>query len=218
VTGAIGCLIGILCGIIGSIQIFLVGVGLKFFRFFGKLFRGVPFKEVLITTFGGLCLGLLAQLVPLSLLSGNGQVRHAILMVENEAYTYDFLILSAVGKMLAVAISIGSGFEGGCIFPSIFVGVYTGLSAYLLVGNNSEFPLLLALSCFMVGVPSSIYPIPLTMLTIVAFTLQLSSYQSGPMVVSAITSHCIASGTGLLIRLMKLAKRDHLFDDPVVDR
>lgn len=73
-------------------------------------------------TIGGLCVGGLALITPAVLSSG-----HSALEVGFGAYyTVPVLVMLIVLKVLASAISIGSGFRGGLFFASLFLGAMLG--------------------------------------------------------------------------------------------
>jgi CIC family chloride channel protein len=73
-------------------------------------------------TIGGLCVGALALITPAVLSSG-----HSALEVGFGAYyTVPVLVMLIVLKVLASAISIGSGFRGGLFFASLFLGAMLG--------------------------------------------------------------------------------------------
>src|SRR5262249_25487120 len=78
---------------------------------------------------GGLVVGAIAQGYPQALSSGHGAILHNI----REGYSLVFLLALLVAKILASAVSIGTGFRGGLFSSSLFLGSLVGSAAALLV-------------------------------------------------------------------------------------
>lgn len=85
---------------------------------------------------GGLGVGLLALWVPQVLSAGHGAL-HLELEV-NSSLMALWIILGA--KVLASALSLGSGFRGGLFFASLFLGVLWGKIFALLIGPFMPMP------------------------------------------------------------------------------
>ena len=80
------------------------------------------FEGFLRPILGGALLGALALLTPTVLGAGHGAMQ--ILLVSNP--TWLLLTTTIVLKMLASAISLGSGFRGGLFFASLMLGALIG--------------------------------------------------------------------------------------------
>ncbi|HVJ34230.1 MAG TPA: chloride channel protein [Terriglobia bacterium] len=78
---------------------------------------------------GGLVVGLLAQGFLPVLSSGHGAILHNI----REGYSLPFLLALVVAKIIASAISIGTGFRGGLFSSSLFLGSLVGSAAALIM-------------------------------------------------------------------------------------
>mmetsp|Transcript_1451 Transcript_1451/g.2084 ORF Transcript_1451/g.2084 Transcript_1451/m.2084 type:complete len:189 (+) Transcript_1451:1473-2039(+) len=163
---------------------------------------------------GAVLLSAIAHLSPLTLGSGTTQTATMVKLAITKDITYQVLFVAAIMKSFAFGISKSAGFIGGAIFPMIFVGNAWGLAFYLLLHdpNKTEqfLPLVLSSSCFMVGVPAAVSPMPLTLLMLVAFSFQLGAYQSTPIFVCAIVAHATINGLGILKFLIDAARRRHL--------
>lgn len=86
---------------------------------------------VLRATVAGLFLGLVGWIAPLTLFSGDKELPQA---VSNAAKLgAGLLLLLAVAKVLALAVSFAGGYQGGNIFPSFFIGGTIGLAINLLI-------------------------------------------------------------------------------------
>ncbi len=92
----------------------------------------LPLKNhlVLRSVIGGLGMGIIGALMPLTLFSGEEASTELI----KQAATIGFgtLILLAIGKLLATSLLLATGWKGGYIFPVMFAGVALGMAGKLL--------------------------------------------------------------------------------------
>ncbi|WP_128925173.1 chloride channel protein [Bradyrhizobium guangxiense] len=109
-------LIGIICAFISILVMLAVAFSERCFQ------RITMFKGLLRPILGGLLLGGLALLTPTVLGAGHGAMQ--ILLVSNP--TWLLLTTTIVFKILASAISLGSGFRGGLFFASLLLGALIG--------------------------------------------------------------------------------------------
>ena len=109
-------LIGLICAFASIVVMLAVAFSERCFQ---KL---SIFAGVLRPVVGGALLGSLALLTPTVLGAGHGAMQ--ILLVSNP--TWLLLTTTIVFKMLASAISLGSGFRGGLFFASLLLGALTG--------------------------------------------------------------------------------------------
>mmetsp|Transcript_29052 Transcript_29052/g.35912 ORF Transcript_29052/g.35912 Transcript_29052/m.35912 type:complete len:245 (-) Transcript_29052:124-858(-) len=197
-------LIGIDCGLLGVVHIVITGGVKKTFTLLGSRIRNEKIRLVVLPMFGGLIVGLIAILSPLTLGSGSKQTQPMISGVMRGEFGYDIMFVAALMKSFSSAVSIHSGFVGGTIFPMVFIGVALGLGFYRLIDDPETLPLLLSVGCFMAGIPACICPIPFTIVLMITFSFQLGAYQATPIFVAAISSHLTTCGCGLLLKLLRL--------------
>jgi CIC family chloride channel protein len=81
---------------------------------------------------GGLVLGNLAWFFPQVLGSGHGGIENVI-ATGADAYALPFLLGLILAKMVASAVSIGSGFRGGMFSSSLFLGALYGIAVALIL-------------------------------------------------------------------------------------
>ena len=74
--------------------------------------------------------------------------------------------------MLTFAVSQGSGFVGGPIFPSLFIGGTAGVLVHQVIPGV---PLGLAFTCLLAAVPGALVPAPFSMVLMAAFLTQVGS-------------------------------------------
>ena len=93
-------------------------------------------NQVLRATLGGAALGLIAVALPLTIASGKTQLGVAIVNVELLGAG---LLVAIVGaKIVAVAISITTGFIGGPVMPALFIGGTAGLAIHALFPRDPD--------------------------------------------------------------------------------
>jgi H+/Cl- antiporter ClcA len=143
-------LVGVIAGLIGTL--FKVVFGLVH-RVFGR-FNKRPFVRSII---GGLIIGLIGSFLPLTLYSGQNQL---LQIVHNPAaYGIGILLLMMLVKMLLTSTSFATGFDGGPIFPLLFIG---GTLGQVLSEILPFIPQGVGVLAGMAGAACAFFPIPLT--------------------------------------------------------
>jgi len=90
-------------------------------------------KLVLRGLIGGLGMGIIGVLLPLTLFAGDEQI--GTLVTGAAALGFATLVLLAVGKLFATALLLATGWKGGYIFPILFSAVALGMACQLLFPN-----------------------------------------------------------------------------------
>ena len=85
-------------------------------------FRSWSLPAVVKPAIGGLAVGLLGMMLPHVLDGGYGWLQ----MIFMNRFAWWLLLLIALGKMIATALSIGSGGSGGVFGPSVIIGASLG--------------------------------------------------------------------------------------------
>ena len=146
---------------------FLVGViagfvGIMFKLIFGILhvaFGRLKKRPVLLAITGGVIIGLIGSFLPLTLYSGQNQL---LQIIHNPAaFGIGLLLLLVLVKALLTSTSFATGFEGGPIFPSLFMGGTLGLALSKIL---TFIPEGVGVTAGMAGVASAVFPMPLTMI------------------------------------------------------
>ncbi|MGC5223926.1 ion channel protein [Micromonospora sp. DT81.3] len=128
----------------------IVLVGLVMLYAFPLAYRAMHALRhpILITTFGGLILGILGFLGgPITMFKGLTQMGE--LLKDPGAYDAGQLAVIAGIKILALLIAASALFRGGRIFPATFVGVALGLLGNALFPS---IPIGLAVACGVIGI------------------------------------------------------------------
>ena len=148
-------------------------------------------NQVVRATIGGLALGGIAILFPLTLASGKSQLGVAIENVEQLGAA--LLIAVVLAKIVAVAISLTTGFVGGPVMPALFIGGTAGLSVHALF---PDIPIALAFSCMLVALPGVSIGAPFSMVFLAALTVGVGAVETAPAAVAVLTAYTLTSGLG----------------------
>jgi H+/Cl- antiporter ClcA len=147
-------LVGVIAGVVGILFKVIFGVMHLVFAPLGK-------RPVVRAIVGGVVIGLIGSFLPLTLYSGQEQVTHILHNAEANpaAYTVGFLLLLVVVKAILTSTSFASGFDGGPIFPLLFIGGTLGLAISQIL---TFIPQGVGVTAGMAGVACAILPLPLT--------------------------------------------------------
>jgi H+/Cl- antiporter ClcA len=183
-------LAAILLGGVGALLALALGASLTAVR---ALSRPVAGRPVLLATLGGTGLGVIGVAFPLTLASGKEQLTGAIEMADSLGAA--MLVGIVLAKVAAMALSLGTGFIGGPVMPSLFIGGSAGLAAHQIV---PDLPLGLTFSCLLVAVAGATLKAPFSLVLLVVFTVGLGPIEAAPAGVAVITAYLLTSGLGLL--------------------
>lgn len=202
--------LGLICGAVGLVGFLCLAIGGALGKFtcakfndLGKLLR-LPetFQLGLLLTpvVGGALVGFLSVATPLILSDGSQQIGPILAMgSELGAAT---VAATGLFKLLAVGLSLGFGFIGGQVFPLLFSGICTGLTAHLVY---TDIPLLVAVPSCMVAVPCAFLPAILTMTTLASMVFVLGGAATSPVFVACIFSYSTVCGMGFVQNILTKA-------------
>jgi H+/Cl- antiporter ClcA len=147
-------LVGVIAGVIGILFKVMFGVT-------HLVFARLKSRPVIRAIVGGVVIGLIGSFLPLTLYSGQNQVTQIIHTAQANpaAYTTLFLLLLVAVKVLLTSTSFASGFDGGPVFPLLFMGGTMGLAISQVL---TFIPQGVGVTAGMAGVICAIMPIPLT--------------------------------------------------------
>ena len=118
----------LLAGIpLGLFAALLVTLLVAFMRMASRLFGRLKLPGIAKSTLGGVVFGLVGVALPLTMFSGSDQLK--TVLTDAGSLGLGLLVAILIAKMLTFAVSQGSGFVGGPIFPSLFVGGTAGVLA-----------------------------------------------------------------------------------------
>jgi H+/Cl- antiporter ClcA len=144
-------LVGIIAALIGTLFKIVFGLVHRVFVRFNK-------RPIVRSIIGGLIIGLIGSFLPLTLYSGQNQL---LQIVHNPAaYGIGLLLLLMLVKMLLTSTSFATGFDGGPIFPLLFIG---GTLGQVLSEILPFIPQGVGVLAGMAGAACAFFPIPLTL-------------------------------------------------------
>jgi H+/Cl- antiporter ClcA len=142
-------------------------VGIMFKLIFGivhLVFAPLSKRPILRAVIGGVIIGIIGSFIPLTLYSGQDQL---LQIIHNPAaFGIGLLLLMIVVKALLTSTSFATGFEGGPVFPTLFMGGTLGLAISQIL---TFIPQGVAVTAGMAGVACAILPLPLTIALLLGF-------------------------------------------------
>jgi H+/Cl- antiporter ClcA len=150
-------LVGAIAGAIGILHKLVFGITNQVFDRFNK-------RPVIRAIIGGLVIGLIGSFLPLTLYSGQNQL---LQIVHNPAsFGIGILLLMMLVKMFLTGTSFATGFNGGPIFPLLFIG---GVLGQVLSQTLTFIPQGVGVLAGMAGAACAFLPIPLTLALLLGF-------------------------------------------------
>ena len=143
-------LVGVIAGVIGILFKVIFGV-------MHLVFAPLNKRPVIRAIVGGVVIGLIGSFLPLTLYSG--QVQLLQIIHNPAAYSVGLLLLLLLVKALLTSTSFATGFDGGPIFPLLFMGGTLGLAISQVLPFIPEG---VGVTAGMAGVACAGFPIPLT--------------------------------------------------------
>ena len=191
-------LAGIPLGLFAALLVtVLAGFMLAAARLFGRLKVPAIAKPAL----GGVVFGIVGVALPLTMFNGSDQLKTVL----GHAGTLGLglLVATLIAKMLAFAVSQGSGFVGGPIFPSLFIGGTAGVLVHQVIPGV---PLGLAFTCLLAAVPGAVLPGPFSMVLMAAFLTQVGALQTAPILIAVVTAFLTMEAVKYLLASRKQAR------------
>jgi len=171
-------LVGVISGFIGILFKLIFG-------FMHRVFSPLNKRPVVRAVVGGVIIGLIGIFLPLTLYSGQEQL---LQIIHNPAaYGVGLLLLMFLAKTFLTSTSFATGFDGGPLFPLIFIGGTFGLAISKIL---TFIPQGVGVTAGMAGVTAAAFPIPLTV------TLMLGMLGGQPDLTPAIA---IGAVTGFVV-------------------
>ncbi len=156
---------------------------------------------------GGLAIGLIGVCFPLTLGSGKAQLPE---MIAQAGGLSAWLLVGVVlAKIVAMATSLATGFIGGPVMPTLFIGGAAGVATHAII---PDLPIALTLSCLLVAVPGASIKAPFSMALLAALTVGVGPISVAPAGVAVVTAYLLTTGLGLFSIILPGKTTDP--DDP----
>ncbi len=160
------------------------------FKWLRKLMQPMKSHVVWRGLIGGVGMGIIGVLLPLTLFSGEEQTTELI----TQAFEIGvlMLIVLAMAKLFATSLLLATGWKGGYVFPIMFAGVALGMAGHLLFPNT---PIAVTVAATLAGALVASLRAPLFA---ALFTLSLVQAETAPVVAVAVIA------TALLVALLAM--------------
>jgi len=185
--------VAVLLGVVGAFLSRLLGATVFVLR---RWLTRIP-NTIVRAGLGGLAIGIIGVCFPLTLGSGKAQLPAMI----DQADTLGVWLLLAVvlTKIFAMAISLATGFIGGPVMPTLFVGGAAGVATHVIF---PDLPLALTLSCLLVAVPGASIKAPFAMALLAGLTVGVGPIAVAPAGVAVVTAYLLTTGLGLFSHVL----------------
>ena len=179
-------LAGIPLGLFAALVAALLGA---FMMLAARLLGRLKVPSIAKSTLGGVVFGLVGVALPLTMFSGSDQLNSVL----KGAGTLGLGLIVAIliAKIFTFAVSQQSGFVGGPIFPSLFIGGTAGVLVHQVIPSV---PLGLAFACLLAAVPGSVAAAPFSMVLMAAFLTQVGALQTAPILIAVVTAFLAMEG------------------------
>jgi H+/Cl- antiporter ClcA len=160
-------------------------VQIAVFRFVDRALRPLDRRPIGKATLGGIGIGLVALVAgEETLFSGEHELESLLHTTGTKSVATLALIIA--GKVVANSLSMATGFRGGKIFPTVFIGGTLGIAIHQAF---TSIPLAVAVACGMAGATIVILRLPV-------FVMLFVSFFGGPalvplIVVAAVTAYVL---------------------------
>jgi chloride channel protein, CIC family len=150
------------------------------FKWLRKLMQPMNSHVVWRGLIGGLGMGIIGVLLPLTLFSGEEQTGLLIKQAQAAEIGLFMLIVLAISKLFATSLLLATGWKGGYVFPILFAGVALGMAGHILFPGT---PIAVTVAATLAGALVATLRAPLFA---ALFTLSLVQAETGPVVAVAV--------------------------------
>lgn len=186
---------GVGFGLLGAILVLVLGI---FVIASTTLFSRLKLPAFVKSTIGGVLFGVVGVALPLTMFTGSTQLK--TVLSHEAALGFALLAVLVIAKMFTFSVSVGSGFVGGPIFPTFFIGGTAGVAVHVLF---PAVPLGLVFSCLLAAVPGALVAAPFSLALGVVFFTRLGALQTAPVLIAVITAFLTVAGVQYLLALRK---------------
>ena len=179
---------------IGIIVLMFLGIALSYVFFISRIFSKRIFEKlegkfVLKGAIGGLILGALGTILPLTMFSGEHQI-YQLLSVGAEL-GFVVLVLTSLVKIVLTNVCIETGLKGGHFFPLIFSGTAMGYALSLVLNMDPVLSMAIVTSSFLASILRK--PIAVVLLLMIIFPMNMI-----PLMLVAAVVACLFKVPGFL--------------------
>ncbi|QXP70552.1 chloride channel protein [Polaribacter sp. R2A056_3_33] len=158
-------------------------------KFLKSVFKKIKVAIYIKTLIGGILLGIISYYFPLTRYFGHEEINSLL----NNDFSINALFLILIFKILAISVTVTSGWRGGFIIPLFFVGTTLGLIIHHFFPSIN---VSLAIICCMAGINACVTRTPMST-TILLATLTGFSYFI-PILFASLTGYFLAPKTAFI--------------------
>jgi H+/Cl- antiporter ClcA len=166
-----------------------------------RLFDRLKVPDIAKSVLGGVIFGVVGVALPLTMFNGGDELKTELSGVGTLGL--GLLVALLIGKMFTFGVSLGSGFVGGPIFPSLFIGGTAGVIVHQVIPGV---PLGLAFTCLLAAVPGALAAAPFAMVLMAAFLTQVGALQTAPILIAVVTAFLTIEGVKYFLASRKQAR------------
>ena len=167
-----------------------------------RLFTWLTIPATAKSALGGMMFGIVGVALPLTMFSGGDQLTAVLKGAGTLGLGLCIAIL--IAKMLTCAVCQGSGFVGGPLFPSLFIGGTAGVIVHEAI---PDVPLGLAFSCLLTAVLGSLAAAPFAMVLMAAILTRGGALQTAPILIAVVTSFLTVEGVKYFLTSRRQARQ-----------
>jgi len=164
-----------------------------------RLFQPMKERVVLRGVIGGLGMGIIGALLPLTLFSGEAETTDLIIHAAEIGVA--MLIVLGLVKLLATSLLLATGWKGGYIFPIMFTSVALGMAVNLLFPG---IPIAVTVAATMAGALVAALKAPLFA---ALFTMVLVQKETAPVIAVAVVVSALLTALLALSAARRLARQ-----------
>ncbi len=164
-----------------------------------RLFQPMKARVVLRGVIGGLGMGIIGALLPLTLFSGEAETTDLIIHAAEIGVA--MLIVMGLVKLLATSLLLATGWKGGYIFPIMFTSVALGMAVNLLFPG---IPIAVTVAATMAGALVAALKAPLFA---ALFTMVLVQKETAPVIAVAVVVSALLTALLALSAARRLARQ-----------
>jgi H+/Cl- antiporter ClcA len=166
-----------------------------------RLFDRLKVPDIAKSVLGGVIFGVVGVALPLTMFNGGDELKTELSGVGTLGL--GLLVALLIGKMFTFGVSLGSGFVGGPIFPTLFIGGTAGVIVHQVIHGV---PLGLAFTCLLAAVPGALAAAPFAMVLMAAFLTQVGALQTAPILIAVVTAFLTIEGVKYVLASRKQAR------------
>ena len=153
----------------------LMGFIFILFEKLSHFLLGLVKNVVIRCVIGGIALGCIGTLLPLTMFSGEHQIEGVL--EKGTSIGSAMLIIVAVAKLFLTNVCIASGLKGGHFFPVIFSGIAAGFAISMIIGIDPGFCMAVVTAALLGSTLRK--PVAVTLLLLILFPVSLVPFTLG---------------------------------------